>query len=285
MKNIIGASGSSRIRPGSKLYRAAQWYVEHGFAIFPLMPKSKKPMTPHGFHDATVDPDKIVRWWAQVPDANIGLALGAADLLLIDMDQHPASASDDSSAQLSFDFETDNSSDDIWRTILTNRLGDIPTTAEVCTGNGHHYYFRYRGGDKPPKNITKNIELKAAGSYAVVPPSIHPTGFEYCFLGSAGLDTLLVVADLPPTLYARISSNIRLPMTPERKWYIGERNTGLTTLAGLYWYKGVLAETLTAKLLEANQNRCIPPLSENEVRRIATSITRYPRVGFSHRPS
>lgn len=41
----------------STLGLAAVWYCEHGFAIFPLKPRSKEPATKHGLNDWFDDPD------------------------------------------------------------------------------------------------------------------------------------------------------------------------------------------------------------------------------------
>ena len=40
--------------------------------------RGKRPiglLVPHGFKDATVDLEQIIRWWTRKPDANIGIAL------------------------------------------------------------------------------------------------------------------------------------------------------------------------------------------------------------------
>lgn len=47
----------------------------------------KHPRTRHGFKDATTDLDKITEWWAESPDANIGLATGkVSGIVVIDID-------------------------------------------------------------------------------------------------------------------------------------------------------------------------------------------------------
>jgi hypothetical protein len=59
-------------------------YASLGYKVFPCLPGSKKPMTEHGFHDATTDPEQIRAWWEKAPDANVAIA--TEGLLVIDKD-------------------------------------------------------------------------------------------------------------------------------------------------------------------------------------------------------
>lgn len=81
-------------------------YALAGWPVFPLQPGGKAPAIPsahpegdplrgkctgacgrpgHGVYDATTDPEQIGQWWAEWPDANIGLAIGD-DLVIFDVD-------------------------------------------------------------------------------------------------------------------------------------------------------------------------------------------------------
>jgi putative DNA primase/helicase len=55
----------------------------------------------------------------------------------------------------------------------------------------------------------------------------------------------------------------------------GQRNAGLTQLAGTMRRKGMGQAAIEAALLAENNARCNPPLPEDEVRRIAASVARY----------
>jgi hypothetical protein len=60
-----------------------------GHANFPCDPRSKAPLTPHGFKDATCNVDTITKWWTQRSDALIGVP--TARFAVIDADlQHAA---------------------------------------------------------------------------------------------------------------------------------------------------------------------------------------------------
>ncbi|MGW7089660.1 bifunctional DNA primase/polymerase [Streptomyces sp. NPDC054871] len=44
----------------------------------------------HGFHAATLDPERITQWWGPRPDHGVGVACGRAGLVVIDIDAHGA---------------------------------------------------------------------------------------------------------------------------------------------------------------------------------------------------
>jgi hypothetical protein len=61
--------------------------------VFPLLPRSKAPMTPNGFQQATTDLAKVRAWWRRKPDCNIGIATGApAGFWVLDVDGEGAEA-------------------------------------------------------------------------------------------------------------------------------------------------------------------------------------------------
>jgi putative DNA primase/helicase len=57
------------------------------------------------------------------------------------------------------------------------------------------------------------------------------------------------------------------------------RNDTLTSLAGTMRRCGMGAEEIEAALLVTNNKRCDPPLAEDEVRKIASSVCRYKPAG------
>src|ERR1700722_19073193 len=71
----------------ASLPESALDYARRGWQVFPCAPRAKIPLTEHGFHDATTDPDQINRWWRDNPAANIGIATGDANLVVIDIDE------------------------------------------------------------------------------------------------------------------------------------------------------------------------------------------------------
>ncbi|MFB7495971.1 bifunctional DNA primase/polymerase [Streptomyces sp. NPDC056161] len=57
----------------------------HAPADCPCLPAGKWC---HGFHAATLDQSRIERWWGAHPDFGVGVACGAANLVVIDIDAH-----------------------------------------------------------------------------------------------------------------------------------------------------------------------------------------------------
>lgn len=85
MRNKGGRPSASHSTTGAKKTQPlnfAAWalrYALAGWQVLPLLPGSKEPATPNGWHDASDDPEQIAAWWARWPNANIGLALSPLD--------------------------------------------------------------------------------------------------------------------------------------------------------------------------------------------------------------
>jgi len=141
----------------NELLNAALGYIKHGFYVFPLKPKSKAPLTPNGFKDASNNREVIKAWWEKYPSANIGIATGeVSNLMVIDVDgEYP------------------------------DTFPCIPKTATVKTKKGYHLYLKYPKGQMI-KSRTKidghDVDVRANGGYIVAPPSIHPDGGCYEFI-------------------------------------------------------------------------------------------------------
>ena len=59
--------------------------VRQGFLVFPLKPGAKAPPIIEGWqHAATTDEAQVRAWWAQEPNANVGIH--CAGMLVIDVD-------------------------------------------------------------------------------------------------------------------------------------------------------------------------------------------------------
>lgn len=272
----MSAAPASETRPD--MIKAALWYAEHGFPVFPVhspldgrcscgrsdcQHPGKHPRTPHGFKDASPDPARIIEWWGNWPRANIGMPTGAGTgLLVVDIDpQHGGEES---------------------LNLLFSKYGRFPDTAEQITGGGgRHFVFRYPA-IAVPKTLAPGIDLKGEGGYIVVAPSVHPSGNAYQWDGLEGAKALLKLADPPAWLLecivaARRGSGCEDLEAAARcaKISEGKRNDTLASLGGTMRKRGMTQEAIQAALLQENRQRCAPPLTEAEVHRIAVSIGSY----------
>ena len=169
---------------------AAIAYAERRWQVFPLHgirdgrctcgnpdcpPRShgKHPRTSHGFHNATDDVEQIEAWWAQWPDANIGIATGESSgfwVLDIDMRIHPTTGEVLKDGEKALrDLEHANSA------LLANLIA-------ITGGGGRHMYFAWDKDAPPigcPKGPGPGLDIKGEGGYVVAPPSVHVSGKPY----------------------------------------------------------------------------------------------------------
>ena len=142
---------------------------------------AKHPLTSHGLHDATTNEATILRWWAVQPHANV--AILAEDIGLV-LDVDPRNGGAESLDRL-----------------LAHQV--LPDTVEVHTGGGGvHYWLR------TPRPLAKGrlghqypgIDMQAAGSYVIAPPSMHASGRTYEFEASSDFLAGQAIGDAPDWL-------------------------------------------------------------------------------------
>jgi len=155
---------------------AALEYAQHGWRIFPLAPRSKRPLIAGKDWKkyATDDEAQVVAWWEATPNANIGLLCGeASGVVVLDIDQR---GEKDGSAEVR-KLEGENEM--------------LPRTPSAATGGGGgHLFFAWPNEVSVgcPKPI-KDCEIKGEGGYVVLSPSIHPdTAAEYAWVPGARFD-------------------------------------------------------------------------------------------------
>lgn len=192
---------------GNPLLAAALEYAARGWAVFPLQVGGKAPLFPsvhpgdssearsarracrppvcgqvgHGLWDATTDYATITEWWTAEPYANIGIAAGLSNLLVVDIDVKDGKPGAETLATL----EDEN-----------GRLSRT-WTARTWSGGGH-YYFQMpaqrlgttTGTEKA--GLGPGIDTRGDGGYVVAAPSV--IGEE----GREGAYSILVDAPVAP---------------------------------------------------------------------------------------
>lgn len=144
----------------TRLQRAAAWYAQFGWHIFPLRPRTKEPFANLGVYHATADPEQVADWWRRWPNANVGLHCGGSHLLAIDLDLYKDTYNGDG--------------------LLTP--DDEQTITNLTGSGGTHLLYRLEEGEKygnAKGDLPTGIDIRGWGGYIVLPPSVHPSGNLY----------------------------------------------------------------------------------------------------------
>ncbi len=242
-----------------EMLRAALGYAERGIPAFPCRPApDKSPLTRHGFKDATTDPEQIGAWWNRHPEASVGVPTGVRFWVL---DEDRPGALDE----------------------LEREHGELPRTYTVRTPRGgRHKWFRAAEGiTNSTGRLPEGIDVRGKGGYVLVPPSPGYT-----------VSTDLPVAPAPDWL-------MELVRTPRQRLTVHEgQGQGEVTRSRFQLPERILESmpsrnrtlfgygcslrahgwdhpAILEELLAANAERCVPPLSDAEVRKVARSAAGY----------
>ena len=139
------------------LSTAAEHLGASGIPVFPCVPGGKRPLTAHGFQDASADPEVINLWWRRQPDANIGVPTGAVGGIdVVDVDVHATG-----SGYAAFEHARRAGFVEGWAWLVRTPSG------------GLHAYFLH-AADREQRSWQvpgKHIDFRGDGGYIVVPPS------------------------------------------------------------------------------------------------------------------
>ena len=155
-----------------------------------------------------------------------------------------------------------------------------PVTPMVRTARGGlHLYFKHPDHHvRTGIRVAPGLDVKASGGYVVAPPSVGANGRSYEWIVSTADAEL---ADPPGWLMGLLErERPKGPAGPVgARIPPGERNKGLASLAGTMRRRGMGKAEILAALLVANEQRCSPPLEDEEVGKIAASVARYEPAG------
>jgi len=268
---------------------AAVEYARRGWPVLPLHSISgdgrcscgredcdspaKHPRTMHGVKDATTDEDRIRAWWAQWPEANIGVSTGAATFVALDLDVKPDGTDGAEIVKALHGWEP---------------AGPIQRTG----GGGLQALYAHPGGRVPCKTaLLDGVDVRGDDGYVVVPPSLHASGRRYEWI--EGPDGEL--PPMPPWLVEALDVATRAPQgahvaknSPERAYtrdpaverraaaYVdamppaisgqGGHNATYAAATALVHGFGIAPEQALQILLERYNPRCEPPWTEKELR-------------------
>ena len=244
------------------MYDAAIEYAKKGFAVFPLKYRDKVPLTRNGCKDATTDAAQIKAWWQKYPNANIGLATGSVsqNVFVIDLDIDEDRGIDGY-----------HSLED-WQ----REHGDFPETWTAITGRGgYHLYYRGNGKIKNRAGIIDGVDIRGNGGYVVAPPSIHKNGNRYEWEYSPDEFEIAKADNNVEYFLNHDDQKHGTAFTMPNIVAAGQRNQMLFRFACMMQAKGASDQSVFAATMAENESSCSPPLTEQEVRIIVSSATKY----------
>lgn len=243
------------------LKAALRYANQYGWRVFPL--DGKEPRIAGGFRSATTDTKTIRKWWKKWPDANIGIACDSEHgPVVVDLDE----PKDEEFSGFKF-----------LKKLELPREGLVTRTAVSREGRLHLYFQPMRDGTQLKRMIRPfsykdrkvAIDILGDGGYVVAPPSVHPdTGEPYTW--EARID----LAPFPKRLFRFIAKKSIKQIAPPLPDIIreGERDQLLTSLAGTMRRRGASPRAILEALKIENASRVRPPLSDDQLQKIAKSI-------------
>lgn len=242
-------------------HAAARAYAGRGWRVFPChsadvggctcgradcSSSAKHPLTSHGCLNATLRVDWIDEWWREWPWANVAIATGDGQLVVLDVD--PRHGGDESLAE------------------LEREHGRLATYRVRTGAGGLHLYFRVDSPLRSRAGVLPGLDIRGEGGYVVAPPSTHICGDRYL------LEDDREPEPLPDWLRELAGGRSRAGgAIPE-----GRRHDHIVRLAGLLRRQGLEEPAILERLEKTNRERCRPPLPAEEIGRIARDAAGWP---------
>jgi hypothetical protein len=241
-------------------------YRRLDFSIIPLKARSKEPVIKWSEFETRKATEEELKQWFSKEDVNVGIVCGSVsgNLAVLDFESREAFARF---------FEK-----------TPDELAD--STLVVKTARGYHLYVKT---DKPISSFKipeLQLDVKGEGGYVAAPPSIHPTGIKYEFLGNPWkLNHVLSINDLDQWIWDRAGGLgifkygakedppcVRMILNGVEE---GMRNEAAVRLAS-YWFQFRKLESREVfnRLLEWNQ-RNSPPMDEKELKNCLESVLKH----------
>lgn len=141
---------------------ARPYIEEYGWAVFPVS-RNKVPLVKGGCHAATTMRDQIDAWAEEFPWANVGVACGDPNGIVV------------------LDVDFPEGIESLGRIFENGFEQFADTIVAASPTGGRHYYFLQP--DLTLKNraghIAPGLDIRSTGGSIVAPPSMHRTGSRY----------------------------------------------------------------------------------------------------------
>lgn len=236
------------------MLNAALMYEANGWSVIPLRPREKTPLFAWAeFQKRRATPEEIKKWWNDSPTANIGIVTGSVSgIAVVDLDGP---------------------------TGIRNGISlSLPNTLTSLTGAGRQLFYKYREGIcNSASEVAEKVDVRGEGGYVVAPPSVHPNGKRYQWLGS--VLSAKSLTDFPglasaTTPTAKHSTQLGTGWIHDalNGLKAGNRDATFARVVGKLHHSGLDPVTIRA-LLHPHAVRC----SFGDLDKVVRSITRYNR--------
>jgi hypothetical protein len=230
-------------------FQVALNYAKSGFSVIPVG-QDKKPLIEwKKFQSEKASEEKIKKWFAKFPSANVGIITGKiSGIVVVDIE-------------------------------AGGDIKNLPATVISKTGGGGwHFFYKHPGKNiKNAVRIRDKIDIRGDGGYVVAPPSTHKSGRRYEWSVSPETSDF---AELPLWVLEKCSEDEQKKKTnwqelSNSKILEGSRNMTAAQIAGklLYHLPVDLWELSGWTILkEWNLTHNKPPLDDQELKQTWESI-------------
>lgn len=211
------------------------------------------------FQTRRASSEEVERWWQRWPDAGIGLVCGpvSGGLAVLDIDDVQLARQ---TAQL-----------------IQEHVPDKPDLVQTPSGGLHIHLIEVESESRSGVLVAGIADLKAKGGFVVAPPSAG-----YVFLhrnrphrvADARAWAIELLRKSGVVVAVDGDRKRAYETLKERSLGIGERDVTLTSLAGLLHNKHFPPQVIEAALHGVNGRFCQPPVSEEQIEKIAKSAGR-----------
>lgn len=193
--------------PSNPCLDAALGYAGRGWPVLPCSPEHKRPLLAAqkdpatgksirgtgGLSSASCDADLIADWWRRWPKAMVAVATGHGRCFVLDFDPRV----DDATGEV---FELAS-----LKAALEAQMGcELPQSLTSITQSGgvHVWLIWPDDGGEPVRNrgnLPEHVDVRGAGGYVIMPPSVMATGAAYRWMKGRGPGEI-AIAEAPAAL-------------------------------------------------------------------------------------
>lgn len=263
----------------NELLDAALAYAkERGWPVFPCR-ADKTPYTSNGVLDATTNLKVIEDWWNTWPRANIGLDVGGAGMMVLDLDP-------------GHDLKE-----------LEKNVGVIPNTKLSANSprGGSHLFFSINGTEIVSPSASKlaaNIDVRSFNSYVLLAPSVTKDG-SYTWISEGKpahrTDEMVRVANshrekhedrntwlIEADLTENVASAVKWLQSTAKVSIEGQGGDSMAYATAAHMKSFGISKELAFDLIWEHWNpRCVPPWGSDEADHLASKVEN----GYSYNTS